>query len=63
VAADLGDVPTEAQATKYSTLTRPAEIADLMKAIHGYAGDPSTVCCLRILPHVFTRPGEPRNAR
>ncbi len=51
------------QSEKYATLTKPAEIAELMKAIYAYGGDPSTVYCLRILPLVFTRPGELRNAR
>ncbi len=63
VAADLGDVLGPVQSEKYATLTKPAEIAELMKAIHTYGGDPSTCYCLRILPHVFTRPGELRNAR
>ena len=62
VAADLGDVLAGVQPEKYATLTKPAEIAELMKAIYTYTGDPSTVYCLRILPLVFTRPGELRNA-
>ncbi len=63
VAADLGDVLGPVQSEKYATLTKPAEIAELMRAIYTYSGDPSTVYCLRILPLVFTRPGELRNAR
>ena len=63
VAADLGDVLAPVQSEKYATLTKPAEIAELMRTIHGYSGDPSTCYCLRILPLVFTRPGELRNAR
>jgi integrase len=63
VAADLGDVLAPVQSEKYATLTRPAEIAELMRAIYAYSGDPSTYYCLRILPLVFTRPGELRNAR
>ncbi len=62
VAADLGDVLAGVQPSKYATLTKPAEIAELMKAIFAYTGDPSTCYCLRILPLVFTRPGELRNA-
>jgi integrase len=62
VAADLGDVLGPVQSEKYATLTKPAEIAELMKAIFAYTGDPSTCYCLRILPLVFTRPGELRNA-
>jgi len=63
VAADLGDVLAPVQSEKYATLTKPAEIAELMRAIYTYSGDPSTCYCLRILPLVFTRPGELRNAR
>lgn len=63
VAADLGDVLAPVQSRKFATLTAPAEIAELMRAIHSYTGDPSTCYCLRILPLVFTRPGELRNAR
>ena len=60
------DVLAPAQSEKYATLTKPAEIAELMRAIYSYSsysGDPSTCYCLRILPLVFTRPGELRNAR
>ena len=63
VAADLGDVLAPVQSEKYAALTKPAEIGELMRAIHSYTGDPSTCYCLRILPLVFTRPGELRNAR
>ena len=62
VAADLGDVLGPVQSETYATLTKPAEIAELIRAIYGYGGDPSTCYCLRILPLVFTRPGELRNA-
>ena len=63
VAADLGDVLAPVQSEKYATLTKPVEIAELMRAIDGYTGDPSTVYALRILPLLFTRPGELRNAK
>ena len=63
VAADLGDVLAPVQSEKYAALTKPVEIAELMKAIHGYGGDPSTVYCLKLLPLVLTRTDELRNAR
>jgi integrase len=63
VAADLGDVLAPVQSEKYATLTKPKEIGELMCVIDGYTGDPSTMFALRILPLVFTRPGELRNAR
>lgn len=43
VAADLGDVLAPVQGEKYATLTKPTDIAELMKAIYTYGGDPSTV--------------------
>lgn len=62
VAADLADVLSPIQSTPYATLTRPDEIGELLYAIDGYRGDPSTMYALRLLPLVFTRPGELRNA-
>ncbi len=63
LAADPGDVLAPVHSDKYSSLTTPAEIAELMRAIYAYTGDPSRCYCLRILPLLFTRPGELRNAR
>jgi integrase len=63
VAADLSDLLAPVQSEKYATLTKPEDIAELMRAIDGYNGDPSTVYALRLLPLVFTRPGELRNAK
>ena len=62
VAEDVGDVLTPVESTPYATLTKPKEIGELLRAIDAYSGDPSTMYSLRILPHVFTRPGELRNA-
>lgn len=63
VAADLSDLLAPVQSQKYATLTMPEDIAELMRAIDGYNGDPSTAYALRLLPLVFTRPGELRNAK
>ncbi len=63
VAADLRGLLAPVHAEKYATLTRPEEIGELMRAIDGYRGDPSTEYALKILPLMFTRPGELRNAR
>ena len=43
-------------------VTEPKEIGRLLRAIDGYNGYPSIVYFLRILPYVFTRPGELRIA-
>ncbi len=63
VAADLRGLLAPVHSEKYATLTKPEEIGELMRAIEGYRGDPSTEFALKILPLVFTRPGELRNAR
>ena len=48
--------------TNYPTITDPKEIGRLLRAIHGYKGFPVIVYYLKILPYVFTRPGELRLA-
>ena len=63
VAADLRGLLAPVHAEQYATLTKPEEIGELMWAIDGYRGDPSTEYALKILPLVFVRPGELRNAR
>jgi integrase len=40
----------------------PLRIGELMRAIHGYRGDPSTEFALKLLPLTFVRPGELRLA-
>lgn len=44
-------------------LTDPDDIAGLLRAIDGYSGGPAAASALRLLPLVFTRPGELRQAR
>lgn len=40
----------------------PAAVGAFLRAIDGFDGQPSTVAALRLLPLVFTRPGELRRA-
>lgn len=44
------------------TITSDAEVGRLMLAIKSYTGSPAVTYALRILPYVFTRPGELRRA-
>ncbi len=44
-------------------LTDPEEIGALMRAIDGFTGTPEVRLAIRLLPLVFTRPGELRGAR
>lgn len=44
----------------HSTITQPHEVGALLRALDGYTGGFIVKCALRILPYVFTRPGELR---
>ena len=51
------------QVQHLASLTEPAEMAKLLKAIHGYTGSVTTVAALKLAPMTFVRPGELRKAR
>ena len=46
----------------HAAVVGPRAFGDLLRAIDTYAGEPVTRAALRLLPLVFTRPGELRNA-
>ena len=48
--------------TSRAAITEPAKVAELLRAIEGYQGDPATCAPLRLAPLVFVRPGELRGA-
>jgi integrase len=43
-------------------ITDPVALGALLRAIDGFKGQAETIAALKILPHVFTRPGELRMA-
>lgn len=43
-----------------AALTDPAAVADLLRAIHGYSGQPATEAALKLAPLLFVRPGNLR---
>lgn len=45
-----------------ASLTEPAQVSELMRAIHGHQGTMQVSAALRMLPLVFVRPGELRTA-
>ena len=47
----------------HASITDPAKIGELLRAIEGYTGDPVTCAALRLAPLVFVRPGELRAAQ
>lgn len=46
----------------FAAITDPTKIGELLRAIDGYVGQPSTAYALRLAPYVFVRPGELRHA-
>jgi integrase len=46
----------------FASVTDPARVGELMRAIHGYSGHPVTALALKLAPLVFVRPGELRAA-
>lgn len=46
----------------YASITDPAKVGELLRAIDGYTGQFTTLCALKFAPLVFTRPGELRTA-
>ena len=61
-AADLVGALTPVVKTSFPTITEPAKIAELLRAIDGYQGTLTTRCALQLAPLVFVRPGELRHA-
>ncbi|WEN13714.1 tyrosine-type recombinase/integrase [Rhodanobacter sp. AS-Z3] len=60
--ADLRDALPRAEVENFAALTKPDDIAALLRAIDGYQGSPVTRAALLLSPLVFQRPGEVRQA-
>lgn len=61
-AQDLRGALPPAKGGHFATIVEPTAVAALLRAVDGYSGDLVTRCALRLLPLVFVRPGELRNA-
>jgi len=46
----------------HAAITDPKALGDFLRIIEGYEGSHVVRCALRIMPHVFVRPGELRHA-
>ena len=55
--ADLRGALPPVTGGHFAAITEPAKIGELLRAIDGYGGQPSTAYALRLAPHVFVRPG------
>jgi integrase len=63
ISADLRGALVPVIARNHASLTRPADVGSLLRAIDGYEGQPITAAALKLAPLVFVRPGELRGAR
>jgi len=62
VAADLRGALIAPQPVHRAAITSSEEAGGLLRAIEAFEGHPNTKAALRLLPHVFVRPGELRHA-
>lgn len=63
IAADLRGALKPHVGKNFSHITDPKELGRLLRDVEGYEGTPMVKAALRLLPLVFTRPGEFRAAR
>lgn len=62
VAADLRGALIAPKPVHRAAITSPTEAGGLLRAIEAFEGYSNTKAALRLLPHVFVRPGELRHA-
>ena len=62
VSADLRGALISVKVTHRAAITTPVEVGALLRAIEGFEGSSVTSAALKLLPHVFVRPGELRHA-
>lgn len=62
ISQDLRGAIITAQERHHAALTDPRKVGELLHAIDAYQGQPATVYALRLLPLVFLRSSELRNA-
>lgn len=60
--ADLRDALPPNPTKHYASITDPADIPPLLRALDVYAGEPTTRAALRLAPMLLVRPGELRKA-
>jgi integrase len=62
-ASDLIGALTSPKTKHFASLTEPADVAKLLRAIYGYQGSPIVLAALKLSALMFVRPGELRHAR
>jgi integrase len=61
--ADLRGALTPVSTKNRAAVIDPAGVGALLRALHGYVGQPTVGAALKLAPLLFVRPGELRNAR
>jgi len=59
---DLRGALPPVKGTHFASVTEPAKVAEILRALDGYEGTLPVRCALRLAPLVFVRPGELRHA-
>jgi integrase len=62
ISADLRGALISVKVTHRAAITAPTEVGALIRAIDTYTGHPLTLTALKLMPHLFVRPGELRHA-
>jgi integrase len=62
VTTDLRGALAPVVTRSHASITDPARVGELLRAIDGYIGQPATAAALKLAPLVFVRPGELRAA-
>lgn len=62
ISADIKGALTTPKRSHYAAIVEPLPFAKLLKAINEYEGSIQVANALKLAPHVFTRPGELRQA-
>jgi integrase len=60
--ADLRGALKTKKTQHHASITDPAKVGELMRAIDGFSGSHGVACALKLAPLVFVRPGELRQA-
>jgi integrase len=63
VADDTRGALTAPKSGHFASITEPAQVAPLLRAMWGYAGTPAVNAALKLAPMLFVRPGELRAMR
>ena len=63
IAADLVGALAPKKVEHFASVTEPAKVGELLRALDAYQGSFIVACAMRLAPLVFVRPGELRHAR